>query len=59
MPENLSLALAGDAAAKALFETPSYSGKLRHVLSIIDAKSPETKAKRIKKATEMLRTGKK
>lgn len=59
VPEDLSVALAGDAAAKAFFETLSYSNKLRHVLSITDAKTPETRAKRIDKALETLRSGKK
>lgn len=59
IPEDLSAAMAGDAAAKAFFETLSYSNKLRHVLSITDAKTPETRAKRIDKAMEMLRSGKK
>ena len=43
VPEDLSVALAGDAAAGAFFETLSYSNKLRHVLSITDAKTPETR----------------
>jgi len=59
VPEDLSAALAGDAAAKAFFETLSYSNKLRHVLSITDARTPETRAKRIGKAVETLRSGKK
>jgi hypothetical protein len=59
VPEDLSVALAGDAAAKAFFETLSYSNRLRHVLSITDAKTPETRAKRIDKAVEALRSGKK
>lgn len=59
VPEDLSAAMAGDAVAKAFFETLSYSNKLRHVLSITDAKTPETRAKRVDKAMEMLRAGKK
>ena len=59
VPEDLSAAMAGDAAAKAFFETLSYSNKLRHALSITDAKTPETRAKRVEKAMEMLRAGKK
>ena len=59
VPEDLSVALAGDAAAKAFFETLSYSNRLRHVLSITDAKTPETRRKRIDKAVELLRAGKK
>jgi antitoxin component of MazEF toxin-antitoxin module len=59
VPEDLSVALAGDALAKAFFETLSYSNKLRHVLSVTDAKTPETRRKRIDKAMDMLRSGKK
>lgn len=59
VPDDLSAAMAGDAAAKAFFETLSYSNKLRHVLSITDAKTPETRAKRVDKAMEALRSGKK
>lgn len=59
IPEDLGAALAGDAGAKAFFETLSFSNKLRHVLSVTDAKTPETRAKRIDKAMDMLRAGKK
>ena len=59
VPEELNVAMAGDAAAKAFFETLSYSNKLRHALSVADAKTPETRAKRVEKAMDMLRAGKK
>ena len=59
VPEDLSAAMAGDAAAKAFFETLSYSNKLKHALSVADAKTPETRARRVEKAMEMLRAGKK
>ena len=59
VPEDLAAAMAGDAAVKAFFETLSYSNRLRHVLSINDAKTPETRAKRVDKAMEALRSGKK
>lgn len=59
VPEDLSVALAGDAAAKAFFETLSYSNKLRHVLSITDAKTPETRQRRIDKVVDALASGKK
>ena len=58
-PDDLAAALAGDAAAKAFFETLSYSNKLRHVLSVTDAKTPETRQRRIDKVLEMMRAGKK
>ncbi|KQX42550.1 hypothetical protein ASD04_00850 [Devosia sp. Root436] len=59
VPAELDAAMARDAAARAFFETLSYSNKLRHVLSITDAKTPETRQKRIDKAMDMLRAGKK
>ena len=59
IPEDLSAAMAGDATARAFFETLSYSNKLKHALSVSDAKTPETRAKRVEKAMEMLRSGKK
>lgn len=59
VPEDLSVALAGDAIAKAFFEKLSYSNQLRHVLSITDAKTAETRQRRIDKAMETLRAGQK
>lgn len=59
LPEALSTALAGDAAAKAFYETLSYSNKLKHASSVGDAKTPETRTKRVEKAMDMLRVGKK
>ena len=59
VPEDLTAALAGDPVAKAFFGKLSYSNQLRHVLSITDAKTAETRQRRIDKALEMLRAGKK
>lgn len=59
VPDDLAAALAGEPAAKAFFESLSYSNQLRHVLSVNDAKTPETRQKRIAKAMDMLRAGKK
>jgi hypothetical protein len=59
IPKDLGTALAGDAAAASFFESLSYSNKLKHVLSINDAKTPETRQKRIDKAMDILRSGKK
>ena len=59
VPEDLAAALAEDAAAKTFFETLSFSNKNKHVVSITDAKTPETRQKRIAKAMEMLRAGQK
>ncbi|MFC7660865.1 YdeI/OmpD-associated family protein [Pseudonocardia benzenivorans] len=59
VPQDLADALDGDAAAKAAFEALAYSHQRRHVLAIDDAKTPETRARRIAKAVEMLREGRK
>ena len=59
VPADLATALATEPAAKAFFEGLSYSHQLRHVLSITDAKTDETRTRRIAKAMEMLRAGKK
>jgi hypothetical protein len=59
VPDDFQAALDNDEAAKAFFENLSYSNKLRHVLSVNEARTPETRARRLEKAMEMLRTGKK
>ena len=57
VPEDLAAALAGDSAARSAFEALPYSHRQRHVLAIEDAKTPQTRARRIDKALDMLRTG--
>lgn len=59
VPEDLAIALAAEPAAKAFFESLSYSNKRAHVLSVEDARTPETRAKRVDKAMATLREGKK
>jgi hypothetical protein len=59
VPPDFAAVLADAPAAKAFFESLSYSNQLRHVLSITDAKTDETRQKRIAKAMEMLIAGKK
>jgi hypothetical protein len=59
VPADFQAALEDDEAAKTFFESLAYSHKLRHVLAINDAKTPETRARRIEKAIEMLRAEKK
>ncbi len=58
LPEDFVVALGGDAAAKASFADLSYSNQRRHTLSIEGAKTPETRARRVEKAIEELRSGK-
>ena len=59
VPDDLAAALAAEPEAKAFFESLSYSNQSRHVLSITDAKTPETRQRRVDKAIEMLRAGQK
>ena len=56
-PDDLAGALAGDDAARTAFEALPYSHKQRHVLAIEDARTPETRTRRIDKALAMLREG--
>jgi hypothetical protein len=56
-PADLASALDADPAARAAFDRLSYSHKREHVLAIEGAKKPETRARRIERAIEMLRGG--
>jgi hypothetical protein len=57
LPADFAAALAADPNAESVFGRLSYSHKQRHVLPIEEAKSPETRARRIAKAIESLRAG--
>jgi hypothetical protein len=57
VPDDLAAALAEDDAARATFEKLPYSHRQRHVLAIEGAKAPETRQRRVAKAVEMLREG--
>lgn len=57
VPPDLAAALKGDANAKRVFDALSYSKKQRFVLPIEDAKTGETRQRRIDKAIEALREG--
>jgi hypothetical protein len=57
VPDDLRAALSTDDAARTAFEALPYSHQQRHVLAIEDAKTPETRARRIDKALAMLRAG--
>jgi hypothetical protein len=59
IPADVALALKSEPTAAEFFEKLSYSHKRRHILVIEDAKTPETRARRIEKAVEMLKLGKK
>ena len=58
VPPDFAEALERDAQAKQFFDKLSYSNKRRFVLPIEEAKSEETRARRIEKAVSNLREGK-
>lgn len=57
IPPDVAEAFAADPAANDAFVKLSYSHKRRHILAIEDAKTPETRQRRIAKAIAMLREG--
>lgn len=57
VPADFAAALDADAAARQFFDRLSYSNKRRIVLSIEDAKTAETRLRRIDKAVDNLRSG--
>ena len=57
VPPDLTAALRKNAAAKKFFEGLSYSNKLRHVLAIDQAKTDETRQRRIDKVVSMMEEG--
>lgn len=59
VPADLAAALEGDRKASEFFESLSYSQKKWYVLPIEQAKSPETRERRVAKAIAMLREGRK
>ena len=59
LPADFAKALEQDADAKRFFDSLSYSNKRRYTLSVEDAKTPETRQRRIEKAVSALHEGKK
>jgi hypothetical protein len=57
VPADLALALAADPAAATAFEKLSYSNRRRHVLGVEDAKTDETRQRRIAKTVATLSGG--
>lgn len=57
VPADFQTALEADPVAKTFFDGLSYSNRSRHVLSIDDAKTPETRQRRIEKSVAQLRDG--
>jgi hypothetical protein len=58
VPDDLSAALDEEPAARRFFDGLSYSNKRRIVLGVEDAKTAETRQRRITKAVANLREGK-
>jgi hypothetical protein len=54
VPDDLAAALAATPAARSAFDALSYSHQRRHVLAIEDAKTPETRARRVAAAISKL-----
>jgi hypothetical protein len=59
VPADLAAALERDRKAGEFFESLTYSQKKWYVLPIEQAKAPETRERRVKKAIGMLREGRK
>lgn len=57
VPDDLAAALDAEPAARATFDRLSYSNKSWHVLQVDDAKTPETRARRIARSIDALRRG--
>lgn len=57
VPSDFAAALDADAEARRFFDGLSYSNRRRFVLSVEDAKTPETRQRRIAKAVDTLREG--
>jgi hypothetical protein len=57
VPPDFAAALDRDAEARRCFDRLSYSHKRRHLLAIEDAKTAETRQRRIDKVIAMLREG--
>ncbi|MEA2972950.1 MAG: hypothetical protein QOG82_1408 [Actinomycetota bacterium] len=57
VPPDFAAALDADADARRFFDGLSYSNRRRHVLAIDDAKTPETRQRRITKSVVTLHDG--
>ena len=57
VPADFAAALDGDAEAKRFFESLSYSNKRRFTLAVDDAKSADTRQRRIEKFVTQLHEG--
>jgi uncharacterized protein YdeI (YjbR/CyaY-like superfamily) len=58
-PKDLQKLLAKNPRARSFFDTLSFTNRKEYVVSIVEAKKPETRAARLTKTVEMLAKGKK
>jgi len=58
VPRDLQKALDKDEAARAFFAALSYSNQRRHIDPINDARTPETRARRIERSVALFHDGK-
>jgi uncharacterized protein YdeI (YjbR/CyaY-like superfamily) len=58
-PADFAAAIEADPEAKRFFDSLSYSHQRRYVMSVEEAKTAETRQRRIARSVEMLREGKK
>jgi Bacteriocin-protection, YdeI or OmpD-Associated/Domain of unknown function (DUF1905) len=59
VPEDLAAALESEPEAKAFYEALNYSSQRRYVEPITDARTPETRSRRVAKTVADLKAGKK
>ncbi|MDQ6642100.1 MAG: YdeI/OmpD-associated family protein [Actinomycetota bacterium] len=59
VPEAMAAAMAGDDKVRAFYDSLSYSQKQTFALSVRDAKTDETRQRRVDKAISALREGRK
>jgi hypothetical protein len=57
VPADLAKALAGDKKAAAVWAALSYTNKKEHARGLEEARQPETRARRLAKTLEFLRSG--
>lgn len=55
VPDDLAAALAGVPGAREAFDALAYSHRKEHVRSVVDAKRPETRAKRVGQVLDAVR----
>jgi hypothetical protein len=58
-PKDLQKLLAKNAKARSFFDSLSFTNRKEYVVSIVEAKKPETRAARLTKTVELLSKGKK